>query len=69
MQELTSLFENIPANVLCKTIDDVMLEYAIISIKDEQLQSTDEAIDHIRNMKQLRDVLLIVKSKSDTGNN
>jgi hypothetical protein len=68
MQELTSLFENVPAQALSKTIDDVMIEYAITSIKDEQGQTADVAINHIRNMKQLRDVLNKVKT-SAAGNN
>ena len=63
---LKALFGEISPEELSETVFAVMIDYAIASVKDDQLQSTDEAVDNIINMKRLRDALY--QTSKSSGN-
>jgi hypothetical protein len=52
---LELLQEEIPSDVLSKTIDDVMIDYSIASILEQQSSPPQKAAEQVRLLRRLRD--------------
>lgn len=56
-EPLKNLLRDVPCEVLVRTLDTVLIDYSIASIRDQQTASDEEAVVNVRNMKMIRDAL------------
>lgn len=52
---MENLFRELPTERIVKALDDVLIDYSIMSVLDQQHQTAEEAVENIRTIKRLRD--------------